>query len=110
MFKIRLRYLLIIPFVILVSMLAAWMSTLELSTHSTSFVTHKPNLPAGYYLVLETKANNLPQGTTYKIVAQKTYIGPLSTITECHKARVAINPIYPGIAYHLVKFDTTNQE
>ena len=97
--RIRVRYPLIFSFILGILYL---LSTAPLLPSAPSTIQPIPNLDAGYYLVLNTNAK-LPQEIQAKYSKNTTYIGPLSTIAECHNSRNKIKPLYPGIALDLIK-------
>lgn len=110
MTKIRLRY----PLLVIVLLAGAY--TLSNITHSlktptstpSSIIPH-PKLSAGYYIVLNTKAE-LPKDLPAKHIGKRTYVGPLLTIRDCHESRIKIKPLYPGVVTDLLKINTIPDE
>ena len=81
--RIRLRYLLIIPALALLTMLATNLNSIDIPPLSSgSQVTPRPKLPAGYYLVLETRATAIPEDIDTHMIGKITYVGPMQTISE----------------------------
>ena len=76
--------------------------TTPLAPEGPSTMQAIPELNSGYYLVLNTHAK-LPNETPHIHSKNVTYIGPLSTIAECHNQRTQVKPIYPGIELNYIK-------
>lgn len=96
---IRLRYPLILVLATVIGL-----TLYHQNDDQTVSLLPPPKLDPGYYVVLHTNAN-LPKDMPAKIDQNRTYIGPLPHIKACHKSRVKVHPLYPGVETELLKIN-----
>lgn len=104
MIKVRLRYPLAL--IAILSGLYLFNSASLVPIHP-SIMQSIPDLDAGYYLALNTRTK-LPDNFPTHYSKNITYIGPLSTISECHYNRIKLRPLHPGISLQLIKVNETS--
>ncbi|MDC3180802.1 hypothetical protein OAT84_01480 [Gammaproteobacteria bacterium] len=75
-----------------------------------TYSTQVPSqLKSGFYLVMNTRTQRVPENLAYTQSTSKTYVGPFLNIREAHNAYMKVKSIHPGIQTYLIKTDLPNQ-